>query len=414
MFPSADSTIRHVALVSEHASPRAPLGGPDAGGQNVYIAGLATELGRRGVQVTVYTRRHARKLPAHVDFAPGVSIEYIDAGPCAEIPKDKLLPHLSAFASALRLRWAVESPDIVHAHYWMSGLVSLDAVAAFRIPYIQTFHALGVVKRRVLRERDTSSPERIPAEARLARIADAVVATSTSEVGELARLLTPGKWVRVVPCGVDTNLFSPDGPTEPKSRRKRIVMVGRLVRRKGMDEVVRALTKLPAAELLIVGESMGDDSDADRLRAVAQAAGVEDRVEIRKAVPNNDVPRLLRSADLVVCFPWYEPFGIVAIEAMACGRPVLASAVGGLRETVVTGETGILVGARDLEGFIQSAASLLADDTLRAKLGEAGRRRAVEVYDWRRIVDRILEIYITVRRHGGGRIETQSLDVASR
>jgi D-inositol-3-phosphate glycosyltransferase len=231
---------------------------------------------------------------------------------------------------------------------------------------------------------------------------------------ELARMQAPASKIKVVPCGVDTNLFTPDGPSETKSGRKRMVIVGRLVRRKGVDEVVRALTKLPMAELLIVGGSAGEDSGTHRVQALARAAGVEDRVELRGAVANSDVPRVLRSADLVVCFPWYEPFGIVAIEAMACGKPVLASAVGGLRETVVAGQTGMLVAARDLEGFIQSAASLLADDDRRAQMGKAGRRRALEVYDWSRIVDQILEVYTTVRRYGRGRMKSQSLHITSR
>jgi len=414
MIGNHRSTIRHVALVSEHAGPCAPLGGPDGGGQNVYVAGLATELGRRGIEVTVYTRRQVPDLSPRVHFAPGVTVEYLDAGPCTALAKDALLPHMPAFGAALRSRWTVNRPDIVHAHYWMSGLASLEGVAALRIPYAQTFHALGIVKERLLQDQDTSPPERVPTETLLSRMADAVVATSAAEVHELARMQALGRQVSVVPCGVNTDLFTPDGRGEGKSCRKRIVVVGRLVRRKGVDEVVRALKRLPMAELVIVGGSGSSDPDADRIRALAQAEGVADRVELRGALPHTEIPRLLRSADLVVCFPWYEPFGIVAIEAMACGRPLVAAAVGGLAETVVAGTTGILVAPRDSEGLARAADSLLQDETRCARMAEASRRRAVNLYDWRCVVDRMLEVYTIAQRNECGRVSPLFPGVALR
>jgi glycosyltransferase involved in cell wall biosynthesis len=172
-----------------------------------------------------------------------------------------------------------------------------------------------------------------------------------------------------------------------------------LVRRKGVDEVVRALKWLPTVELVIVGGRGISDPDAGRIRAIAQAEGVTDRVILRGPLPNREIPYMLRSADVVVCFPWYEPFGIVAIEAMACGRPVLAAAVGGLTETVVAGTTGILVAPRDPEALARAADSLLRNETKCARMGEAGRRRAVELYDWRHVVDRMLEVYIMAQRN---------------
>ena len=388
-----------MALVSEHASPCDPLGGPDGGGQNVYVAGLATELGLRGIEVTIYVRRHDLGLPSRVQFRPAVTIEYLNAGPCTMLAKDTLHPYMPAFAAGLRSRWAVNRPDIVHAHYWMSGLASLEGITALRIPFVQTFHALGIVKRRILRDQDTSPPERVSAETFLSRVADAVVATSGDELNELRRIEALRHEISVVPCGVDTDLFSPDGPSESKSFRKRIVVVGRLVRRKGVDEVVRALKWLPTVELMIVGGSGSSDPDAARIQAIAQAEGVADRVVLRGPLPNLEVPRVLRSADVVVCFPWYEPFGIVAIEAMACGRPVLAAAVGGLAETVVPGTTGILVAPRDPEGLARAADSILQNETECARMGEAGRRRAVKLYDWRHVVDRMLEVYTMAQRN---------------
>ena len=272
------------------------------------------------VSRSLYIRGDRRPIFHPVFISRPVSPLNTSTRTCTALAKDALLPHMPAFAAALRSRWTVNRPDIVHAQYWMSGLASLEGVAALRIPYAQTFHALGIVKQRLLQDQDTSPPERVPTETLLSRMADAVVATSAAEVHELARMQALGRQVSVVPCGVNTDLFSPDGLKGGKSCRKRIVVVGRLVRRKGVDEVVRALKRLPMAELVIVGGSGGSDPDADRIRALAQAEGVADRVELRGALPHTEIARVLRSADLVVCFPWYEPFGIVAIEAMACGR----------------------------------------------------------------------------------------------
>jgi glycosyltransferase involved in cell wall biosynthesis len=318
------------------------------------------------------------------------------------------------FGAALRSRWAVNRPDIVHAHYWMSGLASLDGITALQIPYVQTFHALGIEKRRILQDQDLSSLDRIPTESLLCRVADAVVATSAAELQELGRMQDLGRHISIVPCGVNTELFSPDGPGEAKSHRKRIIVVGRLVRRKGVDEVVQAMKGLPMVELVIVGGSGGSDPDAERISALAQAEGVANRVMLRGPLPNIEIPRLLRSADLVVCFPWYEPFGIVAIEAMACGRPVLAAAVGGLAETVVAGTTGMLVAPRDPEELAKAADSLLRNESECARMGKAGRIRAVKLYDWKRVVDRMLEAYTAAKMNQRTRASALSREVTLR
>lgn len=400
MIRNRPTTIRHVALVSEHADPYASLGGPDAGGQNVYVAGLARELARRDIEVIVYTRRQTTDHPARVPFAENVTVEYVEAGPCNSIPRDCLLPYMPTFGSALHSRWAVNRPDIVHAHYWMSGLACLEGVRALRIPYAQTFHALGSVKQRLLKDQDTSPKERVPTEILLSRVADAVIATSAAEVSELTQMHALGRRISVVPCGVDIESFSPHGSAaEKRPHRKRIVVVGRLVRRKGVDEVVRALKRLATAELVIAGGSGNSDPDADRIRALARAEGVADRVELRGPLSHTQIPRLLRSADLVVCFPWYEPFGIVAIEAMACGRPVLAADVGGLSETLMSGITGILVPPRDWQKLATAAAAFLEDEDMCARIAKAARQRAVNVYDWRHVVDQMLEEYALAQRN---------------
>ncbi len=393
---SARPALR-IALVSEHASPLATLGGRDAGGQNVHVAALADGLGRLGADVTVYTRRDDPDLPTVVSLGERVRVVHIDAGPAEPIDKDLLLPHMAELGERLAATWSLTPPDVVHGHFWMSGRASLPAAHALRIPYLQTFHALGVVKRRHQAGRDTSPAERIAVESWLLAESDAVIATCTDEVFELARLGGPGR-VHVVPCGVDTDHFTARGPVAPpRGEGQRLLVVSRLVERKGVGNVVSALAALPGVELLIAGgprpEELDDDAEVGRLRAVAAEAGVSDRVHLLGRVSRDDLPALYRSADLAVCVPWYEPFGIVPLEAMACGRPVVASAVGGLIDTVVDGVTGLHVAPRDPAAVTEAVRALLADPAQRAVMGAAGAARARSRYSWRRVADRTLGVY---------------------
>src|SRR5919109_1235958 len=206
----------NVAMVSEHASPLATLGGVDAGGQNVHVAALAAALGRRGARVVVHTRRDDPSLPEWVQMAPGVQVHHVDAGPPERVPKDELLPYMDAFADALHAAWRRARPDVVHAHFWMSAHAALRAATPLGIPIVQTFHALGVVKRRYQGDRDTSPAERIDIERDIASEVDHVIATCTDEVFELLRMGAGGERLTVVPCGVDLSLFTPAGPREER------------------------------------------------------------------------------------------------------------------------------------------------------------------------------------------------------
>lgn len=376
-----------VDLVSEHASPLAAIGGVDAGGQNVHVAALAAGLARRGHAVTVHTRREDPDQPVRVGTADGYDVVHVSAGPAAVLPKDELLAHMPEFAAGLRQEWARRRPDLVHAHFWMSGLASVAAAGA--IPVVQTFHALGAVKRRHQGAADTSPPQRVALERSLCRTVRHVLATCSDEVVELRRLGLDGDRVSVVPCGVDTAVFTPRGPVAPRSGRRRLLVLGRLVERKGQEDAVRALAAVPDAELVVVGgppaARLDGDPEVRRLRAVAAAVGAADRLVFTGAVARADVPAWIRSADVVLAVPWYEPFGITPLEAMACGRPVVATAVGGLPDSVVDGVTGDLVPPRDPARLGAALAALLADDPRRAAYGAAGVRRARSRYRWSRV-----------------------------
>jgi D-inositol-3-phosphate glycosyltransferase len=387
-------------MVSEHASPLAALGGADAGGQNVHVTALSTALARRGAEIVVHTRRDDPDLPHRVPMAPGVVVEHVDAGPQRPIPKDELLPYMRDFAVELRRSWRADPPDVVHAHFWMSGRASLAAARPLGLPVVQTFHALGVVKRRHQGDKDTSPPARLREERVLARDADRILATCSDEVFELLRLGAGLRRIAVVPCGVDLDLFRPEGPVAERGRRQRLLVVSRLVERKGIDDAIAAMTELPGAELVIVGgpprAALDADPEARRLAALARRLAVGDRVELRGRVDHLEVPALLRSADAVVCTPWYEPFGIMPLEAMACGVPVVASAVGGLVDTVVDGVTGLHVPPRRPDLLAGALGSLLADPARLRAFGRAGARRVRRRYGWDRIARSTLEAYAAV------------------
>ncbi|MEU4512764.1 glycosyltransferase [Nonomuraea wenchangensis] len=385
-----------VDLISEHADPLAAVGGVDSGGQNVYVAALAVALADRGHQVVVHTRRSSRSQPRSVRLAPGVVVEYVPAGPAAHVPKDELPPYMPEFTDFLADRWAIDPPDVAHAHFWMSGQAALQA--ADGIPVVQTFHALGTVKRRWQGEADTSPAHRIDTEREIGKHADAVLATCGDEVGELCAMGIPEQRIAVVPCGVDLEHFRPDGPKAPRTAGPMILSIGRMVPRKGVDTVIAALRQVPGAELVIAGGGP-DDEEAVRLRALAAAYGLEERVHVIGSVPRAHVPALMRAADVLVTVPWYEPFGMVTVEAMACGVPVVASAVGGHLDTVAG--CGVLVPPRRPRALARALLDLLGDEHERARVGAAGARRARERYGWPRVAERTETVYTQVI---GGRL----------
>ena len=398
-------------MVSEHASPLAVLGGVDAGGQNVHVAALAGALVRGGDRVVVHTRRDDPGLARRVTVC-GVEIDHVDAGPPVEVPKDELLPYMPAFADQLREQWAHDRPDVVHSHFWMSGLAALTAARDLEIPVVHTFHALGTVKRRHQAAADTSPARRVALEGMLARSMARIVATCSDEVFELLRMGADRRRITVVPCGVDLGRFGPEGPVEPRGDRHRLVAACRLVERKGLADAVSALTELGDTELVVAGgpeaAALDADPEAQRLRRLAQRLGVGDRLVLRGRVGRDAMPPLLRSADAVVCVPWYEPFGIVPLEAMACGVPVAASAVGGQIDSVVHGTTGVHVPPRDPAALAHALRELLDDPVRRAALGQAGAERARRLYGLDRIARATRRVYAEVAA-GTARSTTQTV-----
>lgn len=392
-----------IAMISEHASPLAALGSEDAGGQNMHVAELSAALAALGHDVRVYTRRDCTDLPGTVQLRNGVAVVHVPAGPPEPIPKDALLPHMNEFSRWLVGEWSCGDwlPAVTHAHFWMSGLAAVGAGKQTGVPVVQTYHALGVVKRRHQGTLDTSPPGRVGHERVLGRSVDRVVAQCQEEVRELVRMGVPRSRLAVIPSGVNGDTFCPVGPVAPRrADRPRILSVGRLVERKGFQDVIRAMRAVPDAECVVVGgppaARLASDPHARRLQQLAEACQVADRVRLVGAVPREEMPRWYRSADVLVSAPWYEPFGLTPLEAMACGVPVIGTAVGGLNDTVVAGRTGDLVPARDPDALGWALRELLDDPARRYAYAAAARARARQRYSWTRAASQLSAVYSTV------------------
>lgn len=402
-----------IALISEHASPLATIGGIDAGGQNIYVAHVARGLAAAGHHVDVLTRRDDPGLPAVIDMRPGVRVIHIDAGPPHFVPKEALLQHMPAFIRSTERLFEHSVPyDVIHANFFMSGLVALRLRHAFGVPMIMTFHALGLVRREHQGPADAFPTVRIDIERRIVRHADRVIAECPQDRVDLIRLYEADACrIATVPCGVDLEVFAPS--SRAAARRELglrtdefvVLQLGRLVPRKGIDNVIRAVAKLdrsiPARLLIVGGESALPDEMATpeigRLRAMARECGMESRVTFTGHRQRDQLRAFYAAADVFVATPWYEPFGITPLEAMACGAPVVGSAVGGIKYSVLDGVTGYLVPPHDPVVLAERLTHLYNNPALGRALGRAGVRRVRSLFTWDRVAAELAEVYEAVR-----------------
>jgi len=387
--------VLKVALVAWNAG-HVTSAGSEPGVMNREVFGLAQALASQGQQVTVYARRHASKQPARHQPMPGVTVRNLPAGPLGGLPATELGQHVGQFADRLAASWRHDRPDVAHAYYWTGGLAALAVSRSQGVPVVQTFFSLGAAEHRHQLP-DRGPDGRIRLEASIARSVSGVLASSSEEEEELSALGVPNDLVRLVPCGVDTERFTPHGPAEPRGERPRLLAFGPLTRRQGLDTVVRALTQVPDAELVIVGGSprraLSLDPGYRALAGLADRAGVRDRVTFTGAVPPDKIPGWLRSADLVLSMASHEPFGMATIQTMACGIPVIASSVGANVDAVIDGTTGVLVPPGRPELLARVTRELLAAPVRRGALGAAAADRARSRYSWNRIGQEALAAY---------------------
>lgn len=403
---------RQIAMISEHASPLDCLGGVDSGGQNVYVAQVAKHLVALGYDVDIFTRRDDAELPEVVECRPGMRVIHVDAGPPRFVAKEELLSFMGQFRRWM-LRFADRQGmdyDLVHAHFFMSGLVAADIKRRRGWPFVITFHALGRVRRLHQREADRFPEERLTIEQHVMDEADRIIAECPQdEADQLALYGAAADKIRLVPCGFDKSELWP----VPKQQARRhvgldtreaiVLHIGRMVPRKGVDNTIRGFARLmrdSAVEARLViagGESDEPDSgltpEIGRLRQIAAAEGVADRVHFVGRKRRADLKYYYSAADVFVTTPWYEPFGITPLEAMACGTPVIGANVGGIKYSVRDGRTGYLVPPNDAEALGERLAYLLGRPQLLRRFSEQAIEHVHRRFTWKRVSAQIAELY---------------------
>jgi len=385
-------------MISEHASPSGN------GGRQTHVADLSAALAEIGHEVRVYTRRDDPAVADEETMPGGIRVVQVRAGPPQVVPPDLLLPHMGEFARRLEELWRAGTwaPEVVHAHFWTSGLAAVTAARRLGVPVVQSFHELGEIETAA-----DGKPSRSGYERALGRAVDRVVAQTQDEVRGLVRIGVPRAQLTVVPAGVDSERFTPEGPAvERDPERPRILSVGKLVEREGVGDVIQAMRFVPGAEVVVVGGPAPDQLPADpgarKLRALAEKLQVADRLRLVGRVPPADMPRWYRSADLLVAAPWQQELDASALEAMACGVPIVGTAVGGLTEAVVDGLTGDLVPARDPRALGAALRRLVNDRVRRFAYATAALDRARQAYSWKRVAAQVGSVYAAVagRRKG--------------
>jgi D-inositol-3-phosphate glycosyltransferase len=393
--------VRKLAVLSLHTSPLAQPGTGDGGGMNVYVRELAGALAQAGVETTVYTRRWADDLGDVIEVEPGFRVAHIEAGP-PDLPKEALPEIVDDFAKGVELRLAHEGDvDAIHANYWLSGVAGHQLKHRLDLPLVSTFHTLARVKAQ------TGDPEperRSHAEAEVVACSDAILANSEAERAQLVEFYgAPADRIEIVPPGVEHAFFSPGDQRGARlaldlaTDRPVVLFVGRIQPLKGLDVAIEAFARLERrdAQMVVVGGASGSDgaTEVARIRALAASLGVTERVRFVDPQPHHLLSTYYRAADLVFVPSRSESFGLVALEASACGVPVVASAVGGLLSLVDDGKTGYLVDGRDPAVFARHADAILGDPALAATLSESAARRARQ-YTWSTAAARLRRLYV--------------------
>ena len=393
--------VQRVGVLSLHTSPLVQPGTGDGGGMNVYVRELVASLAQAGVDCQVYTRRWSPDVADVVDVEPGFRVIHVDAGP-PELAKEDLPGVVGAFTDGVLEHLVANPVDAVHANYWLSGVAGHTLKHALDLPLVSTFHTLGAVK---AGGGDPEPASRIRAEGEIIGCSDAILANAAAEAGELVTHYgaDPAR-IEIVPPGVDHAFFSPGDRAGARSAlglgdHPVLLFVGRIQPLKGLDVAVRALAALehPDAVLVAVGGTSGPagDSHLAEVTELARQLGVLDRLRLVPAQPHHLLSTYYRAADAVLVPSRSESFGLVALEAAACGTPVIASAVGGLRTLVRHGESGFLVPDRDPIGFAAHVDRIVADAGLAAGLGAGGVHIASQ-YTWSTTAARLRRVYADV------------------
>lgn len=399
-----------VAVLSTHTCPLAPLGGWETGGMNVYVRELGRALAARGVGVDIFTRRQTADVADIVEYAPGVRVVHIDAGPHRHVDKYDVLDYLPDFACGVQRFRALTgaSYDVIHSHYWLSGRLGLLFAEHWGVPLVSMFHTLAQLKNRVAESSaEREQAVRLEIERRTMAGSDRIVALTSVDRQQMIRHYGHLAPIAVIPGGVDLQQFSPRPRLAAREAlgldpTARIVLfVGRIQRLKGLEVLLRAFERLSDldARLIIVGGQPGtshETREIARLQHLAARLGIAERTHFVGAVDHAQLPLYYSAADVSVMPSSYESFGLVAVESLACGTPVVATRVGGLTSIVRDGETGLLVPWRAPDLFAERLRRVLLDEPFRARLASQARQSVLS-YDWDSIADEHLALYAEVR-----------------
>ena len=398
-------THTRIAVISAHTSPLERPGGAKSGGLNVYVLELARQLATLGCHVDIFTRATAPDQPEVTQLGPHLRAIALSAGPLQLLGPEQLYEHLDAFYEALLAFNHADGAeyDLVHSHYWLSGLVGARLKGFWCVPHVVMFHTLGEIKNRASFG-EHESGLRIESEAAVLAAADRVICATALERDSLRQLYdAPADKVAVIPLGVDLDRFRPSGKQAARKslglRDERIILfVGRIEPLKGLDILINAASLLESdveCTVLVVGGDESSQAEVTELRDLARERGIEHRVAFVGAVDHEALPLYYNAADVCVVPSHYESFGLVAVEAMASGVPVVASRVGGLTGTVKDGETGYLIPWLCPEPFAERIELLLENEPLRNNLGEAARE-AMARYRWENVATAVLQLYRTL------------------
>jgi D-inositol-3-phosphate glycosyltransferase len=402
---------KRIAFISEHASPLAILGGIDNGGQNVYVAELSKELAHKGYQVDVFTRKDITTLNEVVNWLPGVRVINIKAGPEVFVEKEKLLPYMNEFTfNMLRfIRQYKIKYEIIHANFFMSALVASNIKREINIPYVVTFHALGLVRLAHQKEMDKFPPERFDIERMIVNDADQLIAECPQDKEDLVQhyCANPDK-ITIVPCGFNPDEFKVIDKTVARKKlhlnkdEHILLQLGRMVPRKGVDNVIRSLSKMTGSlqniRLLVVGgESDTPDEkltpEIGRLKKIAKEENVAGHVTFTGRKRRDVLKYFYAAADIFITTPWYEPFGITPLEAMACGTPVIGSNVGGIKYSINDGVTGFLVPPHDPLALAQKTEQLIHDPRLLSNMKKNAVKHVNKYFTWKNVANSISNLY---------------------
>jgi len=392
--------VRRLAVLSLHSSPLAQPGVGDSGGMNVYVRELVSSLAQAGIDCRVFVRRWSDTLPPEVAVEPGFRVVHVDAGD-VRLAKEALPDTVPAYADAVLAKLRAEPADVLHANYWLSGTAGHLLKHELDLPLVSTFHTLARVKAET---GDHEPQRRVDAEAEVIACSDAILASCIEEAAQLTDLYgADPERVEIVPPGVDHAFFSPGDRRGARAAlglglgdHPVLLFVGRIQPLKGLDVAVRALAELGRADatLVVVGGASGADGDREvtRIHDLVDSLGLTEQVRFVPPQPHHLLSTYYRAADVCLVPSRSESFGLVALESTACGTPVIAAAVGGLRSLVEHGRTGFLVESRDPADFAAATARILGDRDLSTALAAAGAARARD-YTWSTTAARLRRVY---------------------